>query len=130
MSTRKEVSVDFDDTLTKPSVSRYVFDLIQNDVIVHITTSRFDDAYLKQHKYPWSNKDLYRLAKTLGVDRSNIVFTNHEWKAKYLATQPQILWHLDDNIEELYHINKETKIKGLSVLSGTWKNKCEKFLRI
>jgi hypothetical protein len=139
-----KVSFDFDNCLGDSEwVQEYCKDLISRGVEVWIVTSRpenpeefFRKKYTEEQFQKefgitfWSNdEDLYPLADNLGIPKTRIVFTNHDPKAWWFVENPNFIWHLDDNTNEIRLIHRLTKIVPISVLSPNWKNKCEKLLR-
>ena len=123
----KIVSFDFDSTLDKPSVQKYAKELIEKGINVYVLTSRYDE--LHKHKYPHNptNEDLYKVTDKLGISRDKIRFQCMRPKAEYLFGT-KVIWHLDDDFTELNQINRETDVIGISVISSSWENKCEKLL--
>lgn len=124
---KKIVTVDFDNTLSRKSVQRYISQLLHKGIDVWVLTSRYD--VLHQHLYPGNptNEDLWLVIDNLGIPRWKVRFTNMLDKFSYLE-QTKAIWHLDDDSIELNYINEHTKTKGISVISGTWKHKCNKLL--
>lgn len=136
--TIKKVSFDFDGTLGDVlEVQEYAKELmLREGVEVWITTRRYDkvekytDAFLatynikslkKQHGY------LFELAEEIGIPLERIIFTN--MKSKYIDLNIfKPVWHLDDDLNELYEINNRSKTIGIHVESKNWKEKCERFL--
>jgi len=93
----KKVSFDFDGTLEKEEVQQYAKELVNRGIEVWITTTRFQDT--RRYAMKCSNKDLYNVAKEVGIIPERIQFTNMEWKAPTLI-KSGFIWHLDDNETE------------------------------
>lgn len=121
----KKVSFDFDGTLSRVYVQEFAKKLIKKGLDVWICTSRLCPK--KQPIKDWNN-DLFEVAKELGIPKNKIIFTNYEFKYKYL--DDDFIWHLDDDITELKKINKRKKVVGISVIGGSsWRNKCIRVLK-
>lgn len=103
----KTITVDFDDTLSRPDVRKFVKELMNEGINVWVLTSRYDD--LHKHRYPQNptNEDLYKVTDDLGIPRGNIRFQCMRPKAEYLINSNVVL-HLDDDFIELYDINRLT----------------------
>ena len=123
MKKRLRISIDFDGTLDKASVQRYVLSLIERGYEVWIVTSR-DSEKLGDPSY---NDDLFEVAKQLGIPRNQIKFTNQELKYLFFKEHDFYI-HLDDYHVEIKRINQETKTIGLS-MRGQWINKFERLLK-
>lgn len=143
----KKVSFDFDDCLGHSLyIQNYCKELIEaSDIEVWIVTSRPENPKeFFRKKYPddetfkrdndvlwWSNEeDLFPVAKSLGIPKERIVFTNHEPKAWWFQKNGNdFLFHLDDNPQEIRLINQLTKVTPISCLTSNWRNKCDKILK-
>lgn len=118
-----KVSIDFDGTLTRYSVKEFIKELLLRKYEVHVLTSRKQETESEKQ----INDDLYKLTDKLGILREHIQFTNFEPKFKFL--DEKTIFHLDDDWIEIKQINKETKVKGISVFGNTtWQNDCIKLL--
>lgn len=126
MKTNKiRISTDYDSTLTKPSVQKFVTQLIKQGHEVWICTSRFADEFAT-----YSNSDLYEIAEQVGIPKQRIQFMNMADKAEFLNGK-DFKFHLDDDSYELKVINEETDVIGINVFGNkTWKRKCQEILRI
>ena len=118
------VSFDFDGTLEFLDVQNYVKGLMDKEIEIHITTTRYEDPkrYLPVIV---DHNDLYKIAKKLGIKTIN--FTNFEDKYIFLKDE-DYLFHVDDDRIDLLLINHNTKIKGIDVLLSDWKEKCNKLI--
>jgi len=96
------VSFDFDDTLTRPKYQDIAKQLIEAGIEVHIVTRRQETA----------NEEVFKLAKEIGIARSNIHFTNGKMKWEYLK-RSNIQEHYDNNKKEIDLINQNTEVKGI-----------------
>lgn len=123
----KTVSFDFDDTLSTKPVQQYAKKLIDQGYNVMIVTSRIEDKL--KHLYPFSksNADLYSVAKKLGIDKSNIKFTNRQSKSIKLPSY-NLSVHLDNDPKELMDI-LGTKVKGIDVTKPGWEEKADKTIK-
>lgn len=134
-----KVSIDFDDTLDKISVQKFVKRLITLGVECWIVTGRYSDSILRKIKKedPNSEKldkrdnndDLYEVADSIGISKDHIHFCNKELKYSWLKGK-KFIWHLDDWPEELQTIKKYTDIIPIDVYSTNWKNRCLKLLNL
>ena len=126
-----KVSFDFDGTLTRPHIQEYAKELIERDIEVWITTSRFNDAQaeiMNDGLYPTHNNDLWKIAEQIGISPKNVYFTNLEKKFIYIR-KTNFIFHLDDDMLELYLIQKYSKkTVPIKVTKSQWRQKCEKFL--
>lgn len=122
------VTIDFDNTLSRRDVQEYALELIGRGVDVWVLTSRYD--VIHQHKYQANptNDDLWEVVDRVGIPRWKVRFQCMRPKDEYLFGS-NVLWHLDDDSIELNGINIETKTVGISVLSGGWRQKCEKLIQ-
>lgn len=123
------VTFDFDSTLSRKDVQNYASELIARGVDVWVLTSRYDDNH--RHRYPSNpnNGDLYAVTDKLGIPRGKIRFQNMRPKAEYLLNT-NIVWHLDDDDDELQLIFLETKVEPISVEHFKWKIYCDHYLAI
>jgi GDP-D-mannose dehydratase len=96
------VSFDFDDTLTLTKYQKLAKELIAKGVEVHIVTRRQETA----------NEEVFKLAKEIGIARSNIHFSNGKMKWEYL-NRSNIKEHYDNNPKEIELINANTDVKGI-----------------
>jgi hypothetical protein len=131
---KTQVSFDFDSTLSRNDVQDYARSLINKGFEVWILTSRYEDCFL----YPWykgvtdehCHQDLYVVANELNIDPERIIFTNMADKADTILKRDDFnpVWHLDDDYIELNIIHKKTTTKAFSVVSSSYKKKCNKEL--
>lgn len=123
------VTIDFDGTLEKKNVQKYVKELMQRGIDVWILTARFDE--LHQHKYLSNprNSDLWEVIDRLNIPRYKVIFRNMQSKADYLEGT-NVLFHLDDDMIELEDIRSNTACftKGIYVYDN-FIEKCEKLLK-
>lgn len=132
------VSFDFDDTLTKSHIQEYAKYLVDRGENVFVITTRYD--FLHSHLYDEDiksmvstleelNLDLWMITDKIGIPRERVFFTNMQNKSKFIK-DTKLVWHLDNNIYELYEMKKEKcKTIGISTHSSSWKNKCERILK-
>lgn len=125
------VTVDYDKTLTRKDVRKYVKNLISLGVDVWILTRRYSD--LQAHNYPQnpSNFDLWNTVSNIGLPKHKVIFTCMENKSNYLS-KTDVLWHLDDMLEEdistrLSELGSKTKCISVTK-SGTWRQKCNNLI--
>ena len=108
------ITIDYDDTLTKPHVQKLAKKLVKNHE-VYILTSRLDSLYRKQHKRLHSNDDIYETAKKVGIKPQNVVFTNQASKLEHIF-RGNVGIHIDDNEAELQNISNIYSCKTFNSL--------------
>ena len=96
------VSFDFDGTLeTKRGQEIAIKELEAGNDVWVITARDISDS-----------RPVLKLADTLGIPHSKVVFTNGEDKWKYMIRY-RIAKHYDNNAEQIKKINKHTDTKGI-----------------
>jgi hypothetical protein len=119
-----KVSFDFDDTLTNLEVQKYVKNLlINNEVEVWVVTSRNQN----------DSKEVFEICNILGIQESNVIFTNKKHK-KQALNKINPIWHLeydkfqDSDIRDL----NSTILVDVKLKDGfySWKLKCESILQV
>jgi hypothetical protein len=126
-----KVSFDFDSTLSRKSVQRFAKELMKKGYDVHIVTSRFEDPnrYTDPRIVKMGHRDLFRVCFYLDIPRSNIHFTNMEDKFHFFQNNPNFIFHLDDDIEEVDGINRDTFVKAVLCDEGQeWRKELNKGL--
>ena len=117
-----KISFDFDGTLSEKPIQKIAKKLIFEKNEVWIVTSRIkftdDPVHKKRHG------EVYSVANYLNIPHERIIFTNAEFKYKFLE-ELNIKVHLDDDSEEIKRINKNKKVKGIICLGKDWKTKFE-----
>lgn len=117
----KKVSFDFDETLDNLHVQEYAAKLVRKGYDVHILTSRMpSDA----PGWQWSNNDLFKVAKRLGIKKSNIHFTSFTPKHIFFENHKDFIFHLDNDDNEINGINEHTKVVGV-LYDMNWENNCK-----
>lgn len=129
----KKMSFDFDDTLSRKSVQKFAKEFIDRGFEIHIVTSRYVDTS-RYENTDWqitNNKDLFRVVDHLGIPRENIHFMNMESKDGFFKENPDFLFHLDDNSEEITKINKNTDVPGIlcTRIDDYWKSLLQIYLK-
>ena len=128
MNNQPIVSFDFDSTLNRPDITDFCKSLIKKGIIVWVVTSRAStdnqpNWIINGIKSKRGNDDLFYLTDKLGIPRDRIVFTNHDFKTKFLPKG--CIWHLDDDWTEINDINSNSGIKGISQFGNkNWKQDC------
>ena len=122
------ITVDFDKTLTRTDVQRFVIKAIKNGHTVIVVTSRNNEFVSRrlfgENDNGW-NSDVVDLATRLGC--SKIYFTNEVEKYKYIAPlRAQI--HLDDVKKEVSDVNSNTNTLGIWVNKPDWEIEANKIL--
>ena len=108
------ITIDYDDTLTKPHIQKLAKKLVAKHE-VYILTSRLDSLYRKSYKHLHSNDDIYETAEKVGIKPQNIVFTNQASKLEHIH-RGRVGIHIDDNEGELKNISALSGCKGFSAL--------------
>jgi len=126
-----KVSFDFDYTLSRKAVQKFAKELMQKGYEVHIVTRRFEDSmrYADPRFQTLRHRDMFRICFYLNIPREHIHFTNMDDKYPFFLNNPNFLFHLDDDIEEIEMINTHTSVKGvLCNLKLNWKDELNKYL--
>ncbi len=126
-------SFDFDGTLSETHVQDYAQELIERGIEVWIVTSRFENAekykdFFGTPTLDYSHSDLLEVADRIGISKENIHFTNMVEKSEFL-TGKGFVFHLDDDYLQHRPIMMNAKIPSINVKKGSWKNKCERYLK-
>lgn len=110
-----KISFDFDCTLDEHHIQQLVSILIKGGADVYIITSRFDDRLrMPEIKLEYSqNRDVFRIAKELGIPLENIHFTEGDYKYQ-IVKKLNIDIHYDDQPYEIFLIQQNGS-KGLLV---------------
>ena len=108
------ITIDFDDTLTKPHIQELAKKLVKNHE-VYILTSRLDSLYRKSLPNLHSNDDIYETAEKVGIKPQNVVFTNQASKLEHIY-RGRVGIHIDDNEGELKNISALSDCKGFNSL--------------
>lgn len=126
----KKISIDFDNTLSRISVQKYVAQLLLIDNIeVNILTAREDDSLNTSEIHMIDNRDLWEVINELGINRDKVRFTGYDDKYHFLKDD-KYLFHLDDDSMELSNIHKHTNVLPINVTKGSWVHKCNFILGI
>lgn len=124
----KTITFDFDDTLSTKPVQQYAKKLIEQGYNVMIVSSRYEDKLKHLHPFSKSNADLYSVAKKLGIDKSNIKFTNRQSKSIKLPGYKSSV-HFENDPKELMDI-RGTKVKGIDVTQPGWEERANKAIKL
>ena len=108
------ITIDYDDTLSKPHIQELAKKLIKNHE-VYILTARWDCLYRKMYKHMKSNDDLFQTAEEVGIPHRNVIFTNQAMKLEHIV-RGRVGIHIDDNKGELDLINSSSDCKTFSSL--------------
>ena len=116
-----KVSFDFDDTLDRETVQKYAAELIERGFEVWIVTSRYDtETYIKIHHTEYhygelANKDLFDVAKKLGIPEERIKFLGYAEKCNWFKKNKDFIFHLDDDWILVRKINEQcVPVRGIS----------------
>jgi len=104
----KRISFDFDQTLSELHIQEIAKAFMAIGYEVWIVTARtFSNEFN-------TNQDVYRVAKSLNIPESRIVFTNGSLKWTTLENL-QVDMHFDDMPDEVNMIEIKTNIKAILV---------------
>lgn len=126
-----KVSFDFDSTLSRKAIQKFVKELIQKGYEVHIVTSRFEDPmrYADPRISEIGHRDMFRVCQYLNIPRERIHFTNMQDKYLFFRNNSDFLFHLDDDKKEINDINSYTSVRGvLCDFKSGWKEELKKGL--
>lgn len=134
---KKKISFDFDSTLERKIIQEYAKELLlRDDIEVWIVTTRWnDDEKYKRFFHTTTNvevtnRDLWEVAKELGIPKERVHFTNMWDKWHFFATHDNFIWHLDDDFTEIREIRNNTKTEAVECyLDPNWRKKCERILK-
>lgn len=130
-----KISVDFDNTLTRPDVQEYIKSLINLGVEVWIVTARFDSTSKCSesmielwgiNNLIFEHNRLFEVAEELGIDKNHIVFMNMSPKKNFFINNRDFLFHLDDDIIELATIKY---VNTVDVLAHNWIELCDSYIK-
>lgn len=130
-----KISVDFDNTLTRPDVQEYIKSLINLGVEVWIVTARFDSTSKCSesmielwgiNNLIFEHNRLFEVAEELGIDKNHIVFMNMSPKKNFFINNRDFLFHLDDDIIELATIKY---VSTVDVLAHNWIELCDSYIK-
>lgn len=131
-----KVSFDFDGTLSKLDIQKYASELVQNPKLeVWIVTRRYSESSEGNPDDPWwlhvgdaNWKGVYSIAALVGVPKEHIHFCNMRPKADFFV-KDNFLWHLDDDILEVFDISDTTDTVGILLDRQTeWKERCNELI--
>lgn len=122
------MTVDFDGTLSRADVQKYVKRLIFHGHDVFILTSRYDD--LHAHNYPINpqNADLYNVASACYIPLHRVIFMNMRSKYEYLFNSIVDI-HIENDNVEIEEILHHTKTNCIDVNKKDWFKNLEILLR-
>jgi len=129
MKKKPKVSFDFDSTLSEKEVQELAKLLIENDIDVWITTTRYEDIRNYKAISGANHDDLIKVITELNIPFHKVKFTNFEWKYEYLKDS-EFIWHLDDNPDEFRYIQKFTNVEPIIYGRKKWRKLCLKVLKI
>jgi len=102
----QKISFDFDGTLTQKTMRDLATNLLKSGVQVYIITSRWSDCM----------KDVYELAKKIGIKTDNVYATNNKDKGDFILKNAlDIDIHFDDDFFDIDSINRKTKTMGVLI---------------
>lgn len=126
-----KVSFDFDGTLGRNDVQQFAKELIAEGHEVWIVTSRISTKPAMEKGWHWikrQNEDLYKVAESVGIPKSRIVFTEHIDKIVFLKDKG-FAFHLDDDDWELMKIlESKDSCCPLHVDHFEWRESCREIL--
>lgn len=108
------ITIDYDDTLSKPHIQELAKKLVKNHE-VYILTARWDCLYRKMHTNLKTNDDIFKTAEEVGIQQRNVIFTNQAMKLEHII-RGRVGIHIDDNKGEIDLINSSSDCKTFSSL--------------
>ena len=123
------ITVDFDGTLDKPDITKFIIDKIKEGHRAYVVTSRLSEKRANreygQNLNRW-NSDVIELSEKVGI--SKIFFTNYERKVGLIRKLTPDL-HLDDDGGEVSEINSEVpETLALDIKRSNWKQTANELL--
>lgn len=129
------ISFDFDGTLNdqfngdlnpqKKLTRDWVMRLKRRGYDVHIVTRRYGPLFSKEGAGN-EHIEVLKLAKELGIDYDNVIFTNRQWKYKVLGGLGSII-HIDDDEKEKQLIERHLpNVKFIWVENKDWEQELVK----
>ena len=115
------ITVDFDGTLDREDVQRYVKRLILEGHDIFILTSRYDDLHTCNTYINESNCDLYQLASILNIPKHRIIFMNMRSKYEWLFDSIVDI-HIENDEVEIEEILHYTNTNCIDVNKKDWYN--------
>lgn len=110
------ISFDYDGTLDdfydgrdnphKKQVRDWAIRLIRRGYKIYIITRRYGPGFCKLG-FGMEHIKVFALAQELGIPRERIIFTNREWKYRFVNSIGGFM-HFDDDNEEIVLINQHT----------------------
>jgi hypothetical protein len=99
----QKISFDYDETLSTDAGKELAKKKITEGYDVYIITARMESG---------DNTSLFNIAKELGINKSNIYFTNHKDKWETIK-RLGITIHYDNSQEQIDKINQNTEARGI-----------------
>jgi len=128
-NTSGKVSFDYDGCLSIPEIQEYATKLVKRGVEVWICTSRLSPKDAPSGEW---NDDLFEVAKKVGIERKNIIFTSFEKSGtnkNEVLNDKGFIWHLDDDWMDLSYIKTDSDLIGISCFGNPeWERQCEELL--
>ena len=135
-----KISFDADGTLLlNKEVQSYVKKLVDKGFDMHIVTSRFEtvkqytDEFIQKYGIQNVQKEheyLFEVAKSVGIIKENIHFTNMTPKFKYFIEHPSFVVHVDDDIVELELIQENCKVSTVYIQDEDWMRTLDNIIEI
>lgn len=97
----KNISIDYDGTMTRSDIQELARRCIREGHNVFITTARWPDPMIFRWVNAPTNEDMYSVLDSVGIPRTNIIFTNAGTKADFLV-QAKVDIHIDDNKDQIF----------------------------
>ena len=113
------ITVDFDGTLSRADVQKYVKRLIFHGHDVFVLTSRYDDLHARNHSLNPQNKDLYDVASACYIPPHRVIFMNMRSKYEYLFNSIVDI-HIENDSLEIEEIQHLTGINCIDVNKKDW----------
>lgn len=127
-----KVSFDFDGTLSRKDVQVFAKNLVNSGYDVWIVTSRIATEPALKKGWHWierQNQELFDAAKSVGIVREKIVFTEFVYKIEFLKDKG-FIFHIDDDVDELMAIlDSKDSCRTVNVDHFEWEESCKNILK-
>jgi len=131
----KNISFDYDETLSIKEVQDYALNLKEQGYNLWITTARYPEDY-KGTLFKGQiidNSSVFKVADQLGIPRNQINFLSFSKKKDFFIKNPNFIVHLDDNFfREVYEMNssEECLVPAVWYASSQtkWEDKMSEYL--
>lgn len=124
------ITVDFDGTLTREDVQRYVEELRSRKISATVITSRYGFTYKDKDGFGYEqNKDLFDKVEGLGFSKEDVYFTNGDSKKRLIRMLKPVL-HLENSSSDIDDVMKGSSIASINVNKIGWQSEANFILGI